>query len=69
VAIYICSTNQCQIKMRLLLSKIGMEKEHVKVNFFVASTRKLKTYVSHQVLRPKVNTFIYACQDQVSHIK
>jgi hypothetical protein len=25
--------------------------------------------VSHPVSRPKLNTFLYVCQDQVSHIK
>jgi hypothetical protein len=26
-------------------------------------------YVSHLVFRPKLNAFLYVCQDQVSHIK
>jgi hypothetical protein len=25
--------------------------------------------VSHTVLRPKLNVYLYVCQDQVSHIK
>jgi hypothetical protein len=33
MSIYICSTNQCQVKTRLLLLETGMKKARVKVIF------------------------------------
>jgi hypothetical protein len=47
--IYIGITYQCRAKMGLLFPKSGLKKLGVKVNFFIASVQKLKTYgVGHR---------------------
>jgi hypothetical protein len=47
--IYIGITYQCRAKMWLLFPKTGMKELGVKVKFFIASVRKLKTYgVGHK---------------------